>query len=322
MTNNTNKKTNKNGTSKCLYLAVSLTGLMLSACGSDDLRDDKRDAQRQAQQLSAQLEQLQQQDQQQLKRNKEKTANMIRDVFNSADSSAVDNYFHPSFIEHRPQNTAGIAGLKTDLDALAGNAVDEMQVERMLAENNLVFVHARQGSNITAMLLRFENDLIIERWQTFQAEISAANSASGRSMLDGGGNPELVLNAQQLQRNRNNASQFLERGLGQGDTEFMQTLFSSEYLQHNPFVPDGPDAVIGFVQGAGQIPVEVRYSVAQGDLVATYAHYPASAEGNAANQRGNAIFDLFRLDTNGQVAEHWDVVEATSTSERHINGWF
>ena len=35
--------------------------------------------------------------------------------------------------------------------------------------------------------------------------------------------------------------------------------------------------------------------------------------------RGNAIFDLFRLDDNGKVLEHWDAVQPIPEPEKAMN---
>lgn len=44
------------------------------------------------------------------------------------------------------------------------------------------------------------------------------------------------------------AVELLTRGTLQGDTDLIREHVAKDYIQHNPHVPDGRDAVIGFVE--------------------------------------------------------------------------
>jgi predicted SnoaL-like aldol condensation-catalyzing enzyme len=90
--------------------------------------------------------------------------------------------------------------------------------------------------------------------------------------------------------------------------EAVERYIGSEYIQHNPQAPDGPDAFIQFVKGfTGQFPeltVEIKRAIAEGDLVMTHGLLKTSSD-----DRGTAAADIFRLDENGKIVEHWDVLQ-------------
>jgi predicted SnoaL-like aldol condensation-catalyzing enzyme len=90
--------------------------------------------------------------------------------------------------------------------------------------------------------------------------------------------------------------------------EAVERYIGSEYIQHNPQAPDGPDAFIQFVTAfTGQFPeltVEIKRAIAEGDLVMTHGLLKTSPD-----DRGTAAADIFRLDENGKIVEHWDVLQ-------------
>jgi predicted SnoaL-like aldol condensation-catalyzing enzyme len=90
--------------------------------------------------------------------------------------------------------------------------------------------------------------------------------------------------------------------------EAVKRYIGSEYIQHNPQAPDGPDAFIQFVKAfTGQFPelrVEIKRAIGEGDLVVTHSLLKTSPD-----DRGTAAADIFRLDENGKIVEHWDVLQ-------------
>jgi predicted SnoaL-like aldol condensation-catalyzing enzyme len=79
------------------------------------------------------------------------------------------------------------------------------------------------------------------------------------------------------------------------------------YIQHNPTVPNGPDALRQLVlQVHAQFPhlhSTVVRAVAEGDLVFLES-YDVAVPGT----KGNANFDIYRVE-NGHLVEHWDVLQ-------------
>jgi predicted SnoaL-like aldol condensation-catalyzing enzyme len=90
--------------------------------------------------------------------------------------------------------------------------------------------------------------------------------------------------------------------------EAVEKYLGSQYIQHNPQAPDGPQAFVEFVTGfATQFPdlsIDIERVVAEGDMVVTHGLIKTSTD-----DRGTVAADFFRLDGDGKIVEHWDVLQ-------------
>jgi predicted SnoaL-like aldol condensation-catalyzing enzyme len=85
-----------------------------------------------------------------------------------------------------------------------------------------------------------------------------------------------------------------------GDTDAFDELIVEDYVQHNPQAGNGLQAVKDFFAPAGPVDVEVHRVIAEGDLVAVHSNY------KTWNMAG---VDIFRLNDDGKIVEHWDVLQ-------------
>lgn len=113
-----------------------------------------------------------------------------------------------------------------------------------------------------------------------------------------------------------------DEAFGQGKTEVINELFSEEYIQHNPMVPNGPEGLIGYIEmlkSMDPTPVlAVKHILADGDLVAVHWHSSTTPNNESTGQAG---FDLYRLD-NGTIVEHWDAIQDVPAKTASGNSMF
>ncbi|MET0291116.1 MAG: ester cyclase [Steroidobacteraceae bacterium] len=100
-----------------------------------------------------------------------------------------------------------------------------------------------------------------------------------------------------------------------GQTGEAEKFFTKEYIQHNPNVVSGRDALVAYIKQtrpAKPIPDTIQFPViaimAEGDLVTVATVSVMDEIDNPGKKYLNTHFDMFRIE-NGKIAEHWDHVE-------------
>ena len=87
------------------------------------------------------------------------------------------------------------------------------------------------------------------------------------------------------------------------DVSTVERLYAPGYIQHNPAIPQGRDALAQIVANlAPDVHYEPGLMVAEGDLVAIHGRIRGWAE------TMQVVIDLFRIE-GGKLAEHWDVLQ-------------
>ncbi|MEM5431079.1 nuclear transport factor 2 family protein [Cupriavidus oxalaticus] len=98
------------------------------------------------------------------------------------------------------------------------------------------------------------------------------------------------------------------------DPTVLDRLFSDDYKQHNPLIPNGTAAIQQVIAG---LPSGFRYEpglvVAEGNYVMVHGRY------TGWGPKPMVAVDIFRV-ANGKVAEHWDVMQEEVPASRSANG--
>jgi predicted SnoaL-like aldol condensation-catalyzing enzyme len=125
-----------------------------------------------------------------------------------------------------------------------------------------------------------------------------------------------------LERNKHNAVAFYTTAFNDKNPRRAVELYGGdEYIQHNPLAQNGFDAFISFVESFTaafpDVHIDIRRVVAECDLVVTHAL--ATGAEPVFTPLGTKLVDIFRLDRNGKIVEHWDVGAAISPESANGN---
>ena len=114
-------------------------------------------------------------------------------------------------------------------------------------------------------------------------------------------------------RNKDNVLAIYDLMINQKKSEEATAKFvSPTYVQHNPLIPDGSDALGKYfgqvTRQRAKARVVVHRIIAVGDYVWAHVNF-LNLFNDDPDDTGVAGVDIYRMDADGKAIEHWDVLQ-------------
>lgn len=236
--------------------------------------------------------------------NKDKVVALLNS-FNTGDQTPI-SYINPNkYIQHNLAVGDGLAGFGEVMHH-APEGGFKANVVRAFEDGDYVFTHTEYdifGPKAGFDVFKFEDGKIVEHWDNL-LPVQKPNP-SGRTQFDGA--TELT-DLDKTEANKATVKAFIEDVIINHQMDKLTTYINpTKYIQHNPGVADGLEgfgtAMKYFAENGLVMEYDKLHKVlGQGNFVLTLS------EGKFGRKEHSSFYDLFRLE-NGQIVEHWDVIE-------------
>lgn len=230
------------------------------------------------------------------------------------------SYINPNkYIQHNLAVADGLEGFGEVVKILPDTT--SASVKRVFSDGDFVFMHTEYdffGPKIGFDIFRFEEGLIVEHWDNLTTTAADVNPA-GRSEIDG---TTVVRDLEKTEENKTIVKGFVQDVLmGGAPGKITEYINVDKYFQHNAHVADGLDGLGKALEEMAKTGTPMVYDanhfvLGEGNFVLTVS------EGQFLGKHVS-FYDLFRLEE-GQIVEHWDVIEEIPAEKewKNNNGKF
>lgn len=218
------------------------------------------------------------------------------------------------YIQHNLAVGDGLAGF----GAVVQNAPEggfKAKVIRAFTDGDYVITHTEYdffGPKVGFDIFRFEEGLIVEHWDNLQE--LASETVSGHSQLDG---PNQVIDQDKTEANKQLIRGFVQDVLmGQAPQKITEYVSTETYIQHNPNVGDGLEALGAALQAMNEAGMPMVYE--KNHFLFGEGNFVLTASEGIFMKKKVAFYDLFRIE-NGKIVEHWDAIQEIPAKEDWAN---
>lgn len=249
--------------------------------------------------------------------NKELVRRFYTEVIGQGNTSLAPELFaadydpHDSSVPDGPDGQIKIVeNLKTEIPGVVAT------IKHIGAQDDHVIVHwhasatpSNEASGKAVVdLYRVSGGKIAERWNGVQNV--PAMTASGNSMfsdLYAHKQPKQEVTEEQEAANEQMVTTAYKGIFNDRSVAILEQHWDPNYIQHNPSVPTGRDALRDFIESAPEdgFNLEFFQTIADDDLVYTTS-LPNPSQNDPASSHINT--DIFRVADN-KIVEHWDVIQ-------------
>ena len=231
--------------------------------------------------------------------------------------NAVKRYSGARYTQHSTGVKDGPDGFIEFFKGFLERTTDrDIRIIRAIEDGSFVFLHVYQDIDngsakwvTTDMFDTDENDKLIEHWDVIAPYIEPEKTVSGNDMVLGDFE---IKDLDKTGQNKATIRSFIVDVFQNGNHDNVANYISEEtYINRNPNVPNGIDAVKQFLATQPFSYDFVFKVIGQGDHVVSYSK--ATLHGQEL-----AVFDIFRLE-NGLIVEHWDNMEPIPPREEWAN---
>lgn len=236
---------------------------------------------------------------------KEKVVALMK-CLETGDMTPANSYINKNnYRQHNLSIPNGFEGFVETMNALSEENT-KVTVVRAFRDNNYVFVHSElhlPAPMVGFDVFKFEGEKIVEHWDNLQT--LSRSSVSGRTQLDG---PTDAIQLEKTEANKLLVEGFVKDVLyGENPDQLTKYLNPDVYMQHNPEIGDGFQAVVDTLTKLSNEGTPMVYQKTH--LILGEGNFVLCASEGLFSGKPAAFYDLFRVENN-KIVEHWDTIES------------